>query len=130
MYKTKLILAFLFSMVVGIHAKADNTHNHDDEHVSMLEVFQGDGDEGIVCYKSKHRNFFFITFAMVVALVLLVYSRFRIKKRLLSELEEKTRLLEEKQKEILDSIHYASRIQQSLLPKEKYIVRVLKESKK
>lgn len=28
---------------------------------------------------------------------------------------------EEKQKEILDSIHYAKRIQQSLLPNEKYI---------
>ena len=30
-------------------------------------------------------------------------------------------LVEEKQKEILDSIHYARRIQKSLLPTEKYI---------
>ena len=34
-------------------------------------------------------------------------------------------LVEEKQKEILDSIHYAKRIQQSLLPTEKYIDRKL-----
>ena len=32
-------------------------------------------------------------------------------------------LIEEKQKEILDSIHYAKRIQRSLLPSEKYIQR-------
>ncbi|MBI3509767.1 MAG: tetratricopeptide repeat protein [Bacteroidetes bacterium] len=34
-------------------------------------------------------------------------------------------ILEEKQKEILDSIHYAKRIQNSLLPNEKYIERNL-----
>lgn len=33
--------------------------------------------------------------------------------------------IEEKQKEILDSIHYAKRIQRSLLPTEKYLIRAL-----
>lgn len=37
------------------------------------------------------------------------------------EVEEKKRLIEEKQKEIIESITYARRIQQSLLPTEKYI---------
>lgn len=37
--------------------------------------------------------------------------------------------VEEKQKEILDSIRYAKRIQQSLLPTEKYIDKKLKELK-
>ena len=32
---------------------------------------------------------------------------------------------EEKQKEILDSIHYAKRIQQALLPNEKIIAKIL-----
>lgn len=39
------------------------------------------------------------------------------------EIENKNVLLEEKQKEILDSIHYARRIQRTLLPSEKYIAR-------
>ncbi|MBL7911914.1 MAG: tetratricopeptide repeat protein [Bacteroidia bacterium] len=39
-------------------------------------------------------------------------------------------LIEEKQKEILDSIRYAKRIQTSLLPTEKYITNVLDRSKK
>ena len=37
--------------------------------------------------------------------------------------------IEEKQKEILDSIHYARRIQNSLLPTEKYIEKKLRSLK-
>ena len=46
------------------------------------------------------------------------------------ETEEQKAIIEEKQKEILASIHYAKRIQQSLLPTEKYIERNLNELKK
>ncbi len=43
------------------------------------------------------------------------------------EVEKQKSVIEEKQREILDSIHYAKRIQQSLLPTEKYIDRQLKK---
>ena len=43
-----------------------------------------------------------------------------------NEIENKNILLEEKQKEILDSIHYAKRIQHTLLPSETYIGRHMK----
>jgi len=46
------------------------------------------------------------------------------------EIELQKRLLEEKQKEIIDSITYAKRIQRSLLPTEKYIDRILNGKKK
>lgn len=36
-------------------------------------------------------------------------------------IEHQKKFVEEKQKEILDSIYYARRIQKSLLPTEKYI---------
>jgi len=42
------------------------------------------------------------------------------------EVEKQKELVEEKQKEIVDSIKYARRIQQSLLPTDKYIQRNLK----
>jgi hypothetical protein len=42
-----------------------------------------------------------------------------------SQLAERKRMIEEKQKEILDSIHYAKRIQRTLMPSEKYIARKL-----
>jgi tetratricopeptide (TPR) repeat protein len=46
----------------------------------------------------------------------------RLQKKIL---EEQKQLVEEKQKEILDSIHYAKRIQKSLLPTEKFLERIL-----
>ena len=41
------------------------------------------------------------------------------------ETEEQKRIIEEKNKDIIDSIHYAKRIQQALLPTEKYIAKKL-----
>lgn len=46
------------------------------------------------------------------------------------EVEHKNELIETKNKEILDSIHYAKRIQDSLLPTEKYIERNIKKLNK
>ncbi len=48
----------------------------------------------------------------------------------LEQLREQHTLVEEKQKEILDSIHYARRIQRSLMPTEKYIVARMGELRK
>lgn len=46
------------------------------------------------------------------------------------EVERQKMMVEQKQKEMLDSIHYAKRIQQSLLPTEKYIDKSLKRLQK
>ncbi|MGZ3865691.1 MAG: tetratricopeptide repeat protein [Bacteroidia bacterium] len=46
------------------------------------------------------------------------------------EVEKQKELIEEKQKEILDSIHYAKRIQRALLPTDKYFERNIKPFKK
>ena len=42
------------------------------------------------------------------------------------QLAERKRMIEEKQKEILDSIHYAKRIQNTLMPNETYVAKTLK----
>jgi tetratricopeptide (TPR) repeat protein len=46
------------------------------------------------------------------------------------ETEAQRDIIEERNKEILDSIHYAKRIQVALMPTEKYIERVLERSNK
>jgi len=46
------------------------------------------------------------------------------------EIQTKNTLLEVKQKEILDSIHYAKRIQFTLLPNEKYITKSIERLRK
>ncbi len=62
----------------------------------------------------------------------LMYNRFRITKKQKAIIEDQKRIVEkqkdiveEKQKQVMDSIHYAKRIQQSLLPSEKYIEKQL-----
>ena len=65
---------------------------------------------------------------LVGIFALIMVNRFRVtnkQKKLIEEqkkvVEEQKHLVDEKQKEILDSIHYAKRIQTALLPSEKYI---------
>ena len=64
-------------------------------------------------------------------LIVLIFAGFifralRITQKQKKLIEEQKKLVEEKQKEILDSIHYAKRIQTALLPTEKYIDKTLK----
>ncbi len=73
---------------------------------------------------------------LVGIFALFMVNRFRVtnkQKKLIEAqkkiVEEQKHLVDEKQKEILDSIRYAKRIQQSLLPTETYINRNLKNIK-
>ena len=59
-----------------------------------------------------------------------MFNRFRITQKQKIIIEQQKKIVEQKQKEVIDSIHYAKRIQQSLLPTEKYIDKSLKRLKK
>jgi tetratricopeptide (TPR) repeat protein len=90
--------------------------------------------------KKRQRLFLILAGAVAFAITLIAFIIFRAlritrKQKLVIEeqkliVEKQKELVEVKQKEILDSIHYAKRIQQSLLPTEKYIERNLKRLKK
>lgn len=84
-----------------------------------------------------------IIFSVVAIVILLIVSAFllinrnRIKQKANEklaatneEIQKQKDIIEEKQKEIIDSIHYSKRIQQSLLPTEKYIEKTFKRLKK
>jgi len=62
---------------------------------------------------------------LILGFAVFAYRSFLQKKKANSEISRQKELIEEKQKEILDSIYYARRIQNSLMPNEKYIDRVL-----
>jgi type VI protein secretion system component VasK len=78
-------------------------------------------------------NYFIVTgLLMVATLAIFIWRGYRQKQKAnviitkqKQEVEEQKHLIEEKQKEILDSIQYARRIQRSLLTSEKYIARHL-----
>ena len=66
-----------------------------------------------------------------------MFNRFKVtqkQKRIIEKKEKETNLqkevIEEKQKEIIDSINYAKRIQQALLPGKKYIDKNIERLKK
>ena len=75
-----------------------------------------------------------ITYSIAVGLILLlmfsifVYNRLQITKRQKNIIEEQKKLVEVKQKEILDSINYAKRIQGAILPSERIINETLKNN--
>lgn len=76
--------------------------------------------------KEQQRNYFIIGFVLVALLVVFIFRGYRQKQKANEIITEQKILVEEKQKEILDSIYYAKRIQQSLLPTEKYIEKTFK----
>lgn len=94
------------------------------EHESELR-----NQELIAAEKARKQEL--ITLFVVIGLVLvLFFSGFvvrslRITRKQKALIEHQKQMVEEHQKEVIDSIHYAKRIQQSLLPTEKYIYKTL-----
>jgi two-component system NarL family sensor kinase len=83
------------------------------------------------------RNFFIAGLISLVALAFFIFNRFKAsqkQKKIIEKQKEVVEIahqqLEEKQKEVMDSIRYAKRIQQALLPSKKYIERILNKPKK
>lgn len=58
---------------------------------------------------------------LVLAFTFYVFKNYKEKNRINVEITHQKHIIEEKQKEILDSIYYASRIQKALLTSERYI---------
>lgn len=78
--------------------------------------------------QKQTRNSFVAGFILVLIFSLIITNRLLLVRKQKKTIEEQKQLVEEKQKEILDSIRYAKRIQKSLLPHEKYIERVLRRA--
>ncbi|MBL7911036.1 MAG: tetratricopeptide repeat protein [Bacteroidia bacterium] len=82
--------------------------------------------------EENRRYFLYAGLLLTVVFAVFMFSRFRItqkQKNIIEQqktlVEKQKKLVEEKQKEVMDSIRYAKRIQQSLLPTEKYLERTL-----
>lgn len=73
--------------------------------------------------QSKQRNQLLLLVAASFVLLIVFFFAYRQKRKSNKIISEQKRLVEEHQKEIIDSITYARRIQRSLLPTEKYIAK-------
>ncbi len=67
---------------------------------------------------------------LVFIFAIFVYRSFLQKQKINIEITNQKYMIEEKQKEILDSIHYAKRIQTALLPSERYVNKSLNKLEK
>ena len=102
--------------------KANNLKLINDEKIKRQTIYTYSGIAG---------------FALMLVLALVLFRSNRNKQKAneliaqqKSEVEIQKDIIEEKQKEIIDSINYAKRIQKSLLPTEKYIDKSLNRLKK
>ncbi len=104
--------------------------------INELGLIQKEKEEQI-----NRQTYFIIGASVILFLVMIVafslYRSNQIRKRINNQLNEKNKLIEKqkeivdtKNKAILDSIYYAKRIQQSLLPSKKYLERNLEALKK
>ena len=90
-------------------------------------IFSGSGDESIVCYKSTHRNAFFIMTGLVLALLLVLLRLFFFSKKMNKTLRIQNAIIEDKNKNITDSINYAKRLQNAILPPTEYVNSILND---
>lgn len=104
----KKSVLFILYILLFLDSKAEG---------GITGAFFGEENE-FVCYPSVHRNFFVVIFILVILAGIFAWSRFRIKSKSAKQLEQKNRVIEEQNKDILDSIRYASRLQKALEPEE------------
>ncbi len=92
---------------------------------------KADAQEVITIEEEKRQRIVIILVSCVLVLALVfamfMFNRFKITQKQKEIIEKQKHLVEENQKEIIDSITYAKRIQQVLLTSEKYISNYVKE---
>lgn len=101
-------------------AAADSIKVNEEKKISYLKLKQ----------EKTQKNYLYIGLATITLFGIFIFNRFLVTKKQKSIIEEQKKVVEkqkelvdEKQKEIIDSIKYAKRIQQALLPKDHYISR-------
>lgn len=78
--------------------------------------------------KTIQRNIFILGFALVLLTAIFILRGFFLKKKANQLITQQKEVIEEKNREVMDSINYARRIQAALLPPYKLITKSFKES--
>ncbi len=82
-----------------------------------------------IIFSKKQNNLLFIILTLISLCLTISILAFKKNSKATKKIVLQNKELEEKQNEILASIRYAKRLQQSLLPTEKYITKNLKKQK-
>ena len=98
---------------------ADSLKTAEERKISELKLKQ----------EEKQRYFLYCGLSITLIFGGFMFNRFRITRKQKKVIEQQKALVDEKQKEIIDSIHYAKRIQQSLMPNAKHIEKTINKLK-
>ncbi len=105
--------------------------NYEFEQKQAIEKAEQDKKDAIAEQESKKqliiRNAFIGGFVLMLALAFFIFRGYRQKQKANEIISEQKTVVEEKQKEILDSIHYAQRIQKALLASDSLLGKHLPE---
>jgi len=102
-------------------AVADSIKNAEHEKMEQLR------HEQVLHRQQTYTYGGLIGFALMLLVAITSFKAYSQKKKSHAIIAAQKHLVDEKQKEILDSIHYANRIQKALLTSEKYIERTLEK---
>lgn len=89
---------------------------HKVDHLTLFDTFFGSEENHQICYPKDHRTFVLSIILLAILLVLLVIVIIIIVKRNSKIIADKLELIESKNKDLLDSINYAQRIQKAIIP--------------
>ena len=115
-------------------AAADSVAHAKDSEIKNAELAKQKAE---ISAKKNQQYALFGGLFLVCVFAVFMFNRYKVTKKQKSIIEdqkeiveEQKKLVEEKQKEILDSIHYARRIQMALIPNETRIAFILSKFKK
>jgi tetratricopeptide (TPR) repeat protein len=101
-------------------ATADSVRNAEEKKVKDAEIT---AQQAALRQEKTQRFALYGGLLLLLAFAIFAYNRFKVTQKQKHIIEDQKQIVEEKQKEILDSIHYAKNIQRSLLPTDRYIAR-------
>ena len=110
--KVKILVVVCLICFAG-SAKADE---HLKKHIGFSETFFGNEEDYQVCYPKDHKNFFYSIIGFALLSTTLGFFIIRIKTKSNRLLKEKNAIIEEHNHDMVASITYARRIQNSILP--------------
>jgi len=110
--KVKLIV-LISVMCFSLSLHADE---HFKKHIGFSETFFGSEEDYQVCYPKDHKNFFYSIIGFALLSTTLGFFIIRIKTKSNKLLKEKNAIIEEHNHDMVASITYARRIQNSILP--------------
>jgi serine phosphatase RsbU (regulator of sigma subunit) len=121
MSKRAVYTIFVFLLLWnGVFAQLDSLKSHSKykKHLTWSDTFFGSEDMYQVCYPKDHRSMFYFIIIFSFTTIVLGLLVFYIKHQSNKRLKEKNDIIENQNKDLIDSINYAKRIQQALLPEK------------